>query len=71
MLNFSLGFQSELVTDEVVLHGTIRLDSKIPSQNVHFHDSFWREQTLAATIFFLSLTRIDLTVADSSGRTYF
>ena len=34
---------------EVVLHGTIRLDSKIRSQKVHFHDSLWREQTLAAT----------------------
>ena len=47
-----------MATDEVVLHGTIRLDSKILSQNVHFHDSFWREQTLAATKLFLSLTRI-------------
>ena len=47
MLNFFLCFRSELATDEVVLHGTIRLDSKIRSQNVHFLDSFWREQTLA------------------------
>ena len=36
------------------------------SQNVHFHDSFWREQTLAATKLFLSLTRIDFAVAVSS-----
>ena len=48
MLNFFLCFRSELAT-EVVLHGTIRLDSKIRSQNVHFHDSLWSEQTLAAT----------------------
>ena len=41
---------------EVVLHETIRLDSKIRSQNVHFHKSFWREQTLAATKLFLSLS---------------
>ena len=51
-----LRFRSELATDEAVLHGTIRLDSKIRSENVHFHDSFWREQTLAATKLFLSLT---------------
>ena len=55
-----------MATDEVVLHGTICLDSKIRSQNVHFHDSFWREQTLAATKLFLSLTRIDFAVAVSS-----
>ena len=55
----SLQFWSELATDEVVLHGTISLDSKIRSQNVHFHDSFWREHTLAATKSVLSLTRID------------
>ena len=66
MLNFFRCFQSELATDEVVLHGTIRLDSKIRSQNVHFHDSFWREQTLAATKLFLSLTGIDFAVAVSS-----
>ena len=48
VLNFFLCFRSELAT-EVLLHGTIRLDSKICSQNVHFHDSLWREQTLAAT----------------------
>ena len=35
----SFGFRSELAT-EVDLHGTIRLDSKIRSQNVRFHDSF-------------------------------
>ena len=51
---------------EVVMHETIRLDSKIRSQNVHFHDSFWREQTLAATKLFLSLTCIDFAVAVSS-----
>ena len=51
-----------MATDEVVLHGTIRLDSKIRSQNVHFHGSFWREQTLAVTKLFLSLTRIDFAV---------
>ena len=66
MLNFFLCFWSELTTDEVVLHGTIRLDSKIRSQNVHFHDSFWREQTLAAAKLFLLLTRIDFAVAVSS-----
>ena len=66
MLNFFLCFRSELATDEVVLHGTIRLDSKIRFENVHFHDSFWREQTLAATKLFLSLTRIDFAVAVSS-----
>ena len=62
MLNFFLCFWSELATDEVVLLGTIRLDSKIRSQNVHLHDSFWREQTLAGT----KLTRIDFAVAVSS-----
>ena len=67
MLNFFLCFLSELATDEVVLHGTFRLDSKIRCErNVHFHDSFWREQTLAATKLFLSLTRIDFAVAVSS-----
>ena len=55
-----------MATDEVVLHGTIRLDSTIRSENVHFHDSFWREQTLAARKLFLSLTRIDFAVAVSS-----
>ena len=65
MLNFFLCFRSELAT-EVVLHGTFRLDSKICSQNVYFHHSFWREQTLAATKLFLSLTRIDFVVAVSS-----
>ena len=57
---------SELATDEVVLHGTIRLDSKIRSQNVQFHGSFWREQTLAARKLFLSLIRIDFAVLVSS-----
>ena len=65
MLNFFLCFRSELAT-EIVLHGRFRLDSKIRSQNVHFHHSFWREQTLAATKLFLSLTRIDFAVAVSS-----
>ena len=55
-----------MATDEVVLHWTIRLDSKIRSENVHFHDSFWRKQTLAATKLFLSLTRIDFAVTVSS-----
>ena len=55
-----------MATDEVVLHGTIRLDSKIRFENVHFHDSFWREQTLVATKLFLSLTRIDFAVRISS-----
>ena len=59
VLNFFLRFRSELATDEVVLHGTIRLDSNIRSKNVHFHDSFWRKQTLATTKLFLSLTRVD------------
>ena len=54
------------MTDEVVLRGTIRLDSKILSQNVHFHNSFCREQTLATTKLFLSVTRIDFAVAVSS-----
>ena len=67
MLNFFLCFRNELAT-EVVLHGTIRLDSKIDirSQHVHFHDSFWREQTLAASNCFLSLTRIEFVAAFSS-----
>ena len=55
-----------MATDEVVLHGTIRLDSKIRSENVHFHDSFWREQNLAATKLFLSLTSVDFAAAVSS-----
>ena len=62
-LHFFLCFRSELATDEVVLHGTIRLDSKIRSQNVQFHGSFWREQTLAAAKL---LTRIDFAVLVSS-----
>ena len=66
VLNYFLCFWSELATDEVVLHGTIPLDSKIRSQNVHFHDSFCREQALAASKLVLSLTRIDFTVAVSS-----
>ena len=39
---------------------------KFRSQNVYFHDSFWREQTLAAAKLFLSLTRTDFAVAVSS-----
>ena len=66
MLSFFLRFRSELATDEVVLHGTIRLDSKIRFENVHFLDSFWREQTLKATKLFLSLTGIDFAAAVSS-----
>ena len=66
VLNFFLCFRSELATEEVVLHGTIRLDSEIRSQNVQLHGSFWREQTLAATKLFLSLTRIDFAVLVSS-----
>ena len=54
------------MTGEVVLHGAIRLDSKIRSQNVQFHGSFWKEQTLAATKLFLSLIRIDFAVPVSS-----
>ena len=67
VLNFFLCFWSELATDEVVLHGTFRLDSKIRSldSKIRSH-SFWREQTLVATKLFLSLTRIDFTVAVSS-----
>ena len=38
---------------------------KIRSQNVHFHDSFWREQTLAAAKLFLSLTRMDFALTVS------
>ena len=60
-----LSLLSKLVT-EVVLYGTIRLDSKIRSQNVDFHDSFWREQNLAATKLFLSLSRINFAVGVSS-----
>ena len=57
-----------MATHEVslVLHVTIRLDSKIRSQDVHFYDSFWREQTLAATKLFLSLTRTDFAALVSS-----
>ena len=66
VLNFFLRFRSELATDEIVLHGTIRMDRKIRFENVHFHVSFWREQTLAATKLFLSLTRIDFAAAVSS-----
>ena len=66
VLNFFLCFWSELVTDEVVLNGTIRLDSKIRSKNVHFHDSFWREQTLAATKLFFVAFVTDFFVTVSS-----
>ena len=50
---------------EVVLQWTIFLDSKIRSQNVQFHNSFWREQNLAATKLFFSLTRIDFAIVRS------
>ena len=50
----------------VVLYGTIRLDSKIRFQIVHFYDSLWRQQTLAVTKLFLSLTRMDFAVGVSS-----
>ena len=67
-LNLFLCFWSELETDEVVLHGTIRLDSKIRSQMfafmTHFGEnkiSVWQQQNC-----FLSLTRIDFAVAVSS-----
>ena len=36
---------------------------KSAPQNFHFQDLFWREQTLAATKLFLSLTRIDFAIA--------
>ena len=55
-----------MATDEVVLYGAILLDGKSRSQNVHFHDSFWTGQTLAATKLVLSLTCIDFAVAVSS-----
>ena len=55
-----------MLATEVVLHGTIRPDSKIRSQNVHFHGAFWREQDLAATKLFLSLTRINYAIGLSS-----
>ena len=56
----------------VVLYGTIRLDSKIRFQIVHFYDSLWRQQTLAVTKLFLSLTRMDFAVGVSSrARTRF
>ena len=45
----------------------LRVFSKIRSQNVHFHDLFYREQNLAATKLFLSLTRVDFAVSLSSG----
>ena len=61
-----LSLHSDELATEVVLHGTFRLDSKIHSQNVYCHHSFWSEQTLAATKLFLSLTRIDFVVAVSS-----
>ena len=61
-----LSLHSGELATEVVLHGTFCLDSKIHSQNVYFHHSFWSEQTLAATKLFLSLTRIDFVVAASS-----
>ena len=66
VVSFFICFRSELATDEVVLHGTIRLDSKIRPENVHFHDSFWKKQTLATTKLFLSLTRVDFAAAVSS-----
>ena len=65
MISFFLCFRSELAT-EVVLHGTVRLDSKIRSQNVQFHESFWREQNLAATKSSLSFARIDFAAHVSS-----
>ena len=43
-----------------------QLNSKKSSQNVDFHDSFRREQNLAATKLFSSLTGIDFTVGVSS-----
>jgi len=52
---------------EVVLYRTVCLVSKIRSQNVHFHHSFWREQNVAATKLFLSLTRIDFVLRVSRG----
>ena len=39
---------------------------EICSQNVHFYNSFWREQTLAATKLFLSSTRINFAIVISS-----
>ena len=39
---------------------------KFALRNVHFHDSFWREKTLAATKLLLSLTRFDFAIAVSS-----
>ena len=55
-LFFFLCFRSELTT-EAVLHGQFAW-IKIRSQNVHFYDSFRREQNLAAAKLFLSLTCI-------------
>ena len=65
VISFFLCFRSELAT-EVVVHGIIRLDSKIRSQNVQFHDLFWRGQNLAATNLSLSFARIDFAALISS-----
>ena len=48
VLTFLFRFRSESAP-KVFFQGTIRLDSQIRSQIVHFYDSFWREQNLAAT----------------------
>ena len=44
---------------EVVLHEANRLDSKIRSRNVHFHDSFWRENKIGnkRTVFVINSHR--------------
>ena len=66
VVSFFICFWSELAT-EVVLHGTIRMDSKNRSQNVNLHDSFWRGKNWTETKLFLSVTRIDFAVG-VSGR---
>ena len=65
VLTLFLCFRSGLA-NEAVLYRTVRLDSKIRFQNVHFHHSFWRKQNFAAAKLFLSLTRIDFAARLSS-----
>ena len=66
MLTFFLYFWSSLATN-VVLHRTVRLDSKIHSENAFFHYPFWRQQNFTTTTLFLSsLTCIDFAARVSS-----
>ena len=52
---------------EAVLLGTICMYSKIRSQSVHYHDSFWRDQNLGRTKLILSLSGIDFALSVSRG----